>query len=436
MSLADYRSWILILALLLPAMPKIQVVNGVNVYPLELFLIVFFLPLAKKSWKFPICRTLFYLWGTVFIATLFSFSYVFDFGGVFRCIKGIVYVPLVYVVFFFCCKEKFSLSSFFKPYVLATITSSLLLFSWGLKFGQTNIWNVELIGSGLGNKVFSLQNMRIEQLPGMSHGIWGNYGCMIFTVAIVYLLKKKNLFWASISMLCFLYNIGMCVSREAVLTLSCVVGALCISTVQKKAYTITLKISVLKVITLFSLALFSVLFFYWDQLNIVSKFLYTIDALNTNGSEGNIELRINGWKCFFHSLKDYPQNILCGYGYNAEYYKDAIISAARHYTNLSKFATVPESYFIQFLAYGGIIAFLFSCLFWKKLFKLVSTIREYRAKRLFQGLFVGLFLANVFSGASIVSDVLYSQILLLIGFFYYNITHRYEFDEINNEMFK
>jgi hypothetical protein len=75
---------------------------------------------------------------------------------------------------------------------------------------------------------------------------------------------------------------------------------------------------------------------------------------------------------------------------------------------------LPENYFVQFLWYGGVFASIYSILFWKEIFKLCTNV--FRPWSLISTTyFLGLLIGSLISGSAITSDLLYCQVLIVLG---------------------
>ena len=78
------------------------------------------------------------------------------------------------------------------------------------------------------------------------------------------------------------------------------------------------------------------------------------------------------------------------------------------------FILLPENYFVQFLWYGGVFASIYSILFWKEIFKLCTNV--FRPWSLISTTyFLGLLIGSLISGSAITSDLLYCQVLIVLG---------------------
>lgn len=405
---------ILILALITPVMPKLKLMDDVTMYPLEI-LLLFFFPFLINKIRLKLQVILFLMWFVMFGATLVSFMEAIDIGGLFRCIKGIIYIPLAYLAYQECRKREFNFKIVIYIYFLATVNNILFMLYYGVNLLKINIWNPETIGSGMSNRFFDLSTFSFGTQIGGAHGIWGNYCVLVFSLAMFMKLKNKISYKLFILVIiCLMVNMGMSVSREALISFALVLFALCFlkdevnwRKINKTAWTWILSFSVLFVI---------VIIIWGDSLPIVKKIIYTQNSLSNTGTEGNLQLRINGWVMYFESLIRNPIKIFTGYGYNLPLYSQYLNSI--HLEFGLYYVAIPESFFIQIFCFGGIVCLLLGLLFW---LEIIMTCR--RLKKEFTNLkiiltffFIGMLIGNTFSGASILSDFLYCQVLLLIGY--------------------
>lgn len=101
---------------------------------------------------------------------------------------------------------------------------------------------------------------------------------------------------------------------------------------------------------------------YGEEIAIVQKVLYTQKSLNSNGSEGNIAMRIGGWIVYFKSIIANPLYLIVGYGFNTDAYLAIVKDIARPYGD--KWVPIPESFFVETLMYGGLLCFYFGIRLW------------------------------------------------------------------------
>jgi hypothetical protein len=404
----DIDALVLLLALITPAMPKIKIAEGIYIYIIEVFLIIL-LPYYLRKIRLKVQIYLFIFWISIFCSTLLSYLSVIEVGGILRVIKGIIYLPLCYIAF-----QKFELQDFrlfLKIFIVASIFNILLLI-YNIKLYGLNFWDVRTISSGLSNRFISLSDIEIGTIESGAHGIWGNYCILSFAINIYLKIKQKiNTFLFIIVNIAVLLGFGLSVSREAMITLLFVcLGIIYMSGSLRRM--IINKIILKWFAFLLAFAVIIIIFF-GDNIPIIQKILYTIDSIKSSGSESNIQLRINGWIVFIESLYRNPEKIITGYGFNHQYY-ESHLSFAAYKSN--SFVALPESFFIMAMCYGGIIAFIFSIYFFKEIFIISLKIHDKILKVLLTFFFCGILFGNIFSGASIIADMLYSQILILLGF--------------------
>ena len=414
---------ILLLVLVTPCIPKIGF-NNITIYPSEILLLLFIIPLIKFN-KFKIQKDLFYIWLLITISTLYSFVNNIDFGGLMRCIKEIIYIPILYIAY---KQESIQLKHLSYIFIIASIINLIFLFSQGFNFNSINIWDKELMSTGLSNRYLDLTSLTIHTLPNGSHGIWGNYCALILCGTIIaYKWKQINLSLLSVVFIFVCLNLALSVSREATISffLVCIAFFYSESNIKGK---IKIRPKFIVIASIIIIALIWLIYKYGEKMLIVQKILYTMDSINDTGNESNIQLRINGWIVFFESLAKYPFMILSGYGYNLENYSSFLDFARIKYGNT--FVALPESFFIQNFCYGGFICFLLGFKFWKHLYEIIKNTREKYMRQISFGLFYALLFTNTFSGASIVSDLLYGQVLIFIGII---IRMNYYYVNKNNE---
>ena len=366
----DIGKLILYLAIFTPFMPKLKL-GEINLYLVEIFLLVFF-PLLFPFIRLKFQRIVLAMWGIVLVSTIYSFIYVIE-------------ISILYSYF---------LCSFL----------SLCLFLFQLS-ESVSIWSGNGFNSGLSNKCFDLKSMSLVSSGLSAHGVFGYYSCLIFTFALVLFFSKKIKLSMLLTTLMFtVINLMSSVSREALVCFMCVICGLVIKTIRKKKYFVGYIVILIILISVVSI--------YGEYIPLVNKILYTQEAISTTGNEGNIELRIGAWKLFFSSLIDNPFFILTGYGYNYSFYEDIVRSIALKVKY--PFILLPENYFVQFLWYGGVFASIYSILFWKEIFKLCTNV--FRPWSLISTTyFLGLLIGSLISGSAITSDLLYCQVLIVLG---------------------
>ena len=67
--------------------------------------------------------------------------------------------------------------------------------------------------------------------------------------------------------------------------------------------------------------------------------------------------------------------------------------------------------------YGGLFCFYFGVRLWIKIYKTIKKISGNAIRNTTLGLFFGILFGNIFSGATIISDVVYAYVLICLGLF-------------------
>lgn len=402
--LRSFGSIVLIFALITPCIPKIGISEQITVYPSEICLLLSF-PFLLFSRKFEVQKDLYVLWGVILLSTILSQLFMQNLGSILRCIKELVYIPIVYLAY----KSKWlkwnHISYFF---ILSSIINLSYIAVSGFTVSSLNIWDTDTMFSGLSNKYFDLRSLSIVHLEGKgSHNIYSDY-CSIALCSTIFAYKRKQVnrkILITVSLLA-LTCVGMSVSREGLIVMG---SMLLFYYFARFKYQ---KISLLQItaLILIILCIVVIVIYFGDRIAIVQKILYTQKSISDTGQESNIALRIGAWKVYFESILNYPHMLLIGYGYNFEYYQSYLTF---HTSNA--FVAIPESLFVECVMCGGLISLLFGIKFWISIFIIIDKVKRSSNRYALKGLFCGLLFGSIFSGAAVFSDLLYGQILLLLG---------------------
>lgn len=412
--MSKIHDFILLIALLTPCMPKIAFAKDVSLYPLEILLIVVFPFLITK--QFYLKKQLLMFWTCILFSTLFSFLYgPTDLGGAMRCIKGLIYIPLIYIAY---KSKRFSYATIAYVLIPASIINIVFHVSQGFSFSNISIWDNNLLMSGLSrwSYVPSSNSFIIQQSAGGTHGIWGNYNVLaLCTGWIAYISGKINKITFLFIFSAAVVSLLMVVSREALIVFVCVsLGYFLANSIRNGTLHISFKAYLF--ISIFIIGMVGILTKYGEYISVFQKMQYTIDSLNDSGKEQSANLRMGAWYMFFLSLIQHPWAIFIGYGYNLGNYANNLRDIIEVHGNID-FVTLPESFFIEAWCFGGVFCLIYAILYWKKLYLLLNTEPIQVRRFLLKGLFIGLLIANTVSGASIISDLLYGQFLIFLGFF-------------------
>ncbi len=406
------NEFILLVALITPCMPKIAFTGEISMYLLEILLLIFFPKLIIKS--FYLKRILLIFWLCICFSTILSFFYgPVEIGGAMRCIKGIIYLPLIYIA---STSRKYSYYNMSYILIIAAIVNVIFHVSQGFDINNVNIWDSQLLMSGLSRWSFSLASGQfVTQSAGGSHGIWGDY-CVVALCAtwIAYLKGKLNKCVFIFSFMAAVGSLLIAVSREAFLVLLCLIVAFIMSNSTRNGR-LHINIKAYLFIIIFIICSIWCIKNYGEHLALVQKVAYTIESVSDSGEEQNLNLRVGAWTVFGLSLLHNPWAILVGYGFNHANYVECIKAVVTRLYNVD-YVTVPESFFIQAWSYGGIICLVYAIIFWVNIYRFFKLEKVRKRRILLLGLFVGLLLASAISGAAIISDLLYGQFLIFIGF--------------------
>lgn len=406
------QDFILFIALITPCMPKVGIAEKVSLYPVEILLILVFPFLINR--KFYLKKQLLFFWGCISLSTLFSFSYgPLDIGGAMRCVKGMIYIPLIYIAL---NSTKFSYRDMGIILIPAAIINVVFYMAQGFSFSSMNIWDSEMLVSGLSRWTYVLSSNRLVIQSGGTHGIWGNYNVLALCAAwLAYMSRRTSKIVFVGSLLAAMVSLSMAVSRESLIVFFCLLlGYFFGNSVRNGRIYISMKAYIF--LAVFIASIVWVFMRYGEYFAIFQKLQYTADSINDTGTEENAQLRLGAWYMFFTSLIEYPWAIFTGFGFNLENYSEYLKEVSLMDRNVH-FVTLPESFFVEAWAFGGVFCFVSAIQYWRKIYALFKVEVVQTRKLLLKGLFFGLLIANTISGASIISDLLYGQFLIFIGFY-------------------
>gem|GEM_PF-1179028 len=378
--------------------PKLVITEGVNIFLPELFMFVGLVFGFKQFILYSEQRLLLGIFLCMVLFSIISQASVVDFGAILRSVKEIIYIPIIY----WASKIR-NTQKVLKNLVLfgcVALLINILMYMMNFSVANTIFSDAETLSSGMSNRGIDIFSLKLVQLNGLAHGIWGSYCVLIFTLAISLkqsgVIKRKHLYIVGAL---FFINIVITVSREAILILVVV-------------YTLSFlrsKKSILKrgwILVVFAIIITGIVIFGSD-LPAVQKISYTIDSFSNNGSESNISLRINTWAAYFNFLSHNVQYILFGLGF----------SPVNFYNHISPYThadivNVPESAVVYCQAYGGIIATI--CLL-SLIAAAAFKINKNSPYKLIKYFFIGVIITNCVSGVSMFSDLLYAHLCVVYG---------------------
>lgn len=405
------KDFVLFVTLLTPCMPKLALGKEIFIYPIEIILILTFPLFIRK--RFFLKKTLLSFWGCISISTLLSFIYgPIEIGGAMRCIKGIIYIPLIYIAY---TSKRYSYNNMAFILIIAAIINIAFHYSQGFSIINVNIWDSEALMSGLSRWSYNIFTNRFNAQEGSgTHNIWGDY-CVLAMCAswLSYNSKKINKVIFICTIIAAITSLSLAVSREAfVVLISVFAGYFLANSIKNGKLHINGKAYLF--LFLIIIAISYAIVKYGDNIALFKKMVYTIDSFESSGKEQNLNLRIGAWSIFGLSLIENPWAFFLGYGFNRENYTNCIDNITNKMQN--DFVTLPESFFVQALSFGGIICLIYGIKYWKHMYSLFKSYPNKMSRYILIGLYCGLLFGSIFSGSAITSDLLYGQFLILIGF--------------------
>lgn len=406
------------LILITPIIPKVKLFDGIYVYLAELALFVYVLILLYRAkipavlYKVKASRVLLYFWLLIGLFTLINLPLYPNISDAFRNIKQLVYIPIIYVGYKFHHRV---LRDMLRAGVISVVVNSAyyLLFSFPL-YGF-NIWEPKAIFSGMSNKYLDLANMSIQLIKKGAHGIYGDYLVLLMAIVLYLYAMRKLSFFCSLSLISiFSFLVFLTVSRASLITFATFWVFCGFWYLPRKAH----RIKLLAYTMIIFLCIFPFIVYSLDiadNLPLFQKVTYTIESYMQRGSEGNISFRLGGWFSAALGLVSNPLRIVVGCGLNFRCIADYMQATALEH-NISTFAPLPESLIMYALQFGGIFGLILMVIFLREIIYLGLKTKPSTYYSIFGLLFLAMVPANVFSGAPLISDLLYSQVLLIVGF--------------------
>src|SRR5690606_438234 len=142
------------------------------------------------------------------------------------------------------------------------------------------------------------------------------------------------------------------------------------------------------------------------ELSIIHKVENMISGLKSSGGDGSMNMRFTTWGMILYMLLSYPFFLLIGTGFNPTYFANSLDSISSHFDG--RYVSVPENLFLMFLSYGGLLAFLFICLFFYGLY-----VNLKKNKYVNEGMFLASFLLGLIitnnTGGSMIAELFLTQ---------------------------
>lgn len=426
--------WLLIT---LPLLFKLEVYENVYLYPQEIIipLILFFKLYYSKNFiinksAYPF---LFLLAGLFLMlaSSILSLLNYFEVGGIIRILKYIMYVLVIFSL------SNYNFPSFIKIFnkvAFFSIGITILVYLYQLitfdgpfsLFIHYSTWDRNYVPSGFSNLNLNISDFSFSRSGG-NHGIYGSYLVLVIMVNFSILLdsKLKPLLINYLLIIFSLINLSLIASREALLVLIIVFGFYGIHQLLK----FKIKRIYYQGLLLFLLFILFIFIFNID-IGLINKINYTISSYSETGMEYNISARLNVWFLIIMSYTLFPIYFFIGYGYNESNFNFYLARTNEHFYSYDYYATIPESLFLSFLAYGGILSVLLLILFFLSLiYNGIKNFDRSILHLLFLYFTIGLMISNNFGGAML-SDLLFAQFSLV--YLWLNKNQKFEENKLIN----
>lgn len=415
------------LLLLVPLSFKIEVLPKVILLPQEFLLPIllglYFITKLKVGVKYPKYLAPFiYLllaFAVTFVFTIFSFIEIFDIVGLLKLIKYSIYGLAIFSIYDYR-SENFVTK--FNKITVATIISTLVIFifikvdtgySWHT-FMEYATYNSNFMPTGFSNRIFNFASSSFVIYSG-NHGIYGSYLVLALMLNLSALINGVASKLTKITIGLVLLNIMLLTSRETFLLLFLIFFFYSLYFASFTKFKLS---NITKVLFIFfggvSLLVFVIIYFE-IELSIVNKIVNSIEGFKERGSDGSVDVRFNTWTLIILFFIHHPLRLLIGTGFNEPLFRSKIDEMAIMYPDVGKYVGIPESLFLGFLGYGGILALVFVLLFLLSAFKNLS-----RKRKTVYGMFMSFYVLGIMvtnnTGASIIADILLTQFGLVYLF--------------------
>ncbi|GAA4295888.1 O-antigen ligase family protein [Aestuariibaculum suncheonense] len=433
------------LLLIVPLCFKIEILPSVIIMPQEVILPIliglYFLAKGKFNTKMSIISMpyIYLLMALILtlILTVFSLFYSFDLVGLLKIIKYSIYVIAIIII------SNYTPTNFIKilnKITITTIVLTLIIFYLN-KIESGKIWATYVamatyvssyMPTGFSNRVLNLQSGSFVIYSG-NHGIYGSYLALIlfFNFSSILRSKRKNFLGLLTIILCFI-NLMLLTSRETFLLIFITIFTYSFYYVSYKKFNPSKLVSVFILFVLFLLLIIWAVNYFDIELSIINKVENSIRKFREEGGDGSVDVRLNTWLLILIFLFTNPLRVIFGTGFNPTLFREKIDFVASQNPDIGKYVGIPESLFLQFLSYGGIVSLFFIFLFFYSLYKNVWKVKNISVNGMFIPFFLlGLFVTNN-TGASILAELLMTQFALVYVFIMNDNINEYEKNSFSN----
>ncbi len=403
--------------LIAPICPKIQISEGILLFPYEFFLaiVTIFLLITSPASLVSSAIQKYYLGFclVIFVSTCISIMYSpLSLGDLLRVFKWIIYTPVPYIV-----HKEFKYFKSIKTLVVISMFAMAINLIIFLRSAETNIgrliFSPDLISEGLSSTYFNITNFSFGNTGHLSHGIWATYCAFAFLMAVIGLrMKVVKLYLFILFIGLFLANTAISISREGLL-ISIIVSLVFLLKFKNSGQFKRPKISIFKTCLFMITSILLCFSFQGSQIGM--KIIYMLNYISSGEVDNNILGRINTWILTSYSFVSSPHLFLIGHGYNTDYYGKSLDLLKGIISN-GIYSHVPESLIFLALGYGGLLGMSSLILLLKSMQLQLEHSRLPIEFILPCKLFLfGLLITNIFAGASLLSDLVLLHVLMLFG---------------------
>lgn len=415
------------LLLLIPLSFKIEILPKIILLPQEILLpillVLYLLTNLKFSLKFPNYSAPFiYLllaFVVTFVVTIISLIEMFDIVGLLKLIKYSIYGLAIFSIYDY---RPDNFVTKLNKVTIITIIATLVIFIF-IKVESGYSWNTfmayatyksNFMPTGFSNRIFNLASNSFVIYSG-NHGIYGSYLVLVLMFNLSALANGVANRLAKVSIGLVILNIMLLTSRETFLLVFLIFFFFSLYLISFNKFKLS---HVTKVLFVFiggiSLLVFIIIHFE-IELSIVNKVANSIKGFKTHGADGSIDVRFNTWTLIFLFFVNSPWRLISGTGFNEPLFRTKIDEMANMYPDVGQYVGIPESLFLGFLGYGGILALMFILLFLSSAFKNLSKKRKTMYGKFLPFFVLGIIVTNN-TGASIIADILMTQFGLVYLF--------------------
>lgn len=402
--------------ILLPITFKLDLGNGLTIFPQDLILppLVFIETLRKRPSSQSLGYDLIILsLVIIFISTLISWFSFYELKGLLKVFKYLIYFLSIKVLIDFKFDMDYVRLRMIRVGNLVVLLMLLFVIYSYVTLGKSPSqylsllqWDIDYMPTGFSNVGFSLKEFKFARLLTGNHGIYGSYLVILFWLNwMQYKQAKKSRYLLFMALA--LSNLLFLTTREAMLLL--VLTVLIMGVLSRyRVPSVRTFTTICIVISLGFVVLSNFNF------TIFNKLQDMFSSVQEGSVDTNVNLRFNTWKLILKSMIENPYSFILGNGYNSihlQYLLEQVNNQG------IRFVGVTENLYLTNLFYGGLGSlFLLLLGFGSLILDLIKYIRTNIHSRLTLSILLGLVVTNL-AGTSFYADLVITQFGLVYLFF-------------------